>query len=250
MDTAVEHAVPLMLSGVSYHYEADGPGIDDVSLSCSEGSWTAVMGPSGAGKSTLLYCASGLLPVSSGSVCVGGQELTAMNEQKLTRLRRDHIGFIFQDYNLVEAFSCLQNVMLSDLFGGRRIELSQALAALAQVGLEESANLFPGHLSGGQRQRVAIARALAAQPDMIFADEPTGALDSKSSRMVLTSLRAVVNEGRAVLMVTHDPSVAAEADRVIFVEDGRVRSVLPGGDPHMIAQELTALAHSPEEDRL
>lgn len=233
---------PLTLDNVSFHYALGGLGINDVSLACGTGSWTALMGPSGAGKSTFLYCASGLLPIESGVVSIAGRNLSGMRESDLTRMRRDHIGFVFQDYNLVDAFTCLQNVMLTALFGGPSIKKENALRALSLVGLGDFADSYPADISGGQRQRVAIARALASQPDIIFADEPTGALDSRSASLVLDSFEAVVEQGRTVLMVTHDPNVAARAHRVVFLKDGHVDSICEGYDAERLAMHLADMA--------
>lgn len=232
---------PLSVDKASYHYASGGSGIDDIDLQCQVGSWTAVMGPSGAGKSTLLYCASGLLPLSSGSVYIAGRDISQMREKKLTEMRRDHIGFVFQDYNLVEAFTCLQNVMLTYLFGGPAISVNQALRALQVVGLDGFADTCPSDMSGGQRQRVAIARALAAEPDIVFADEPTGALDTHSSQLVLDAFDRIVQQGRTVLMVTHDPNVAARAHRTLFLVDGHVHSVCEGYSSEQLARQLAVI---------
>lgn len=233
---------PLVLDDVSYRYNAtDTGGITGVNLHCEPRLWTAVMGPFGAGKSTLLYCASGLLSVSQGTIRVDKVDIASMGEAELTRERRDHIGFVFQNYNLIDAFTCLQNVMLSNLFGGRRMTLQAALGALDTMGLKEYADTYPSDLSGGQQQRVAIARALASKPDIIFADEPTGALDSRSSAMVLDSFEQAVREGRTVLMVTHDPNVAARAHRTVFLVDGRVESVCEGYDAERLAAHLAEM---------
>lgn len=237
---------PLKMEGVSYHYRAGSCGIDRIDLECPAGSWTAVMGPSGAGKSTLLYCASGLLPVQEGSVKIAGRDIAGMKDSALTRMRRDHIGFVFQDYNLVEAFTCLQNVMLPQLFGGRGIGSARALEALRVLGLDGYAGQYPADISGGQRQRVAIARALALQPDMVFADEPTGALDTRSSGMVLDAFSTIAEEGATVLMVTHDPNVAARAQRVVFLVDGAVHSVCQGYTAEEIATHLTGMTVTDE----
>ncbi len=236
---------PLILDRISYDYGARKEGgtgvLEEVSLECRVGTWTAIMGPSGAGKSTLLYCAAGLLKASQGRAIVDGQDLTRMREEELTRLRRDHIGFVFQDYNLVNAFTCLQNTMLSSLLGGRRIPTSEALAALADVGLDGYAKKYPAEMSGGQRQRVAIARTLAANPEIIMADEPTGALDTHSSHAVMDLFGLAVQRGRTILMVTHDPNVAALAHRVVFLQDGHIKAACPGGDPQSIARQLASM---------
>lgn len=228
----------LSLEGVSYHYGSGGAGITDVSLQCPPGSWTAIMGPSGAGKSTLLNCASGLLPVDQGLVHIGQHDLARMGEADLTRVRRDLIGFVFQDYNLVEAFTCLQNVMLSFLFGGPRIEVDDAVRALQAVGLDGFADVYPSDMSGGQRQRVAVARALASRPSVVFADEPTGALDTAGSQLVLDAFGQVAARGSTVLMVTHDPDVAARAGSTVFLVDGRIHSVWSGCTAEQLAMHL------------
>ncbi|WEV52615.1 ABC transporter ATP-binding protein [Bifidobacterium sp. ESL0704] len=233
---------PLVAQHVSYRYGGGTPVLEDVSLVGEAGSWTAVMGPSGAGKSTFLYCCAGLLKPELGEVTVAGCALERMKERDLTRLRRDHIGFVFQDYNLVPAFTCLQNVMLSDLFGGPKIDTQAAVGALADVGLSGYANKYPADMSGGQRQRVSIARALASCPQVLFADEPTGALDTRSSRTVMNLFRTVATRGTTILMVTHDPNVAACADRVMFLVDGCVHSTCSGESAANIAGRLALMS--------
>ena len=234
---------PLILDKVCYDYGTRQKQVtsvlDEISLECQTGTWTAIMGPSGAGKSTLLYCAAGLLKVRQGRVAIAGENLTRMKEKELTRLRRDHIGY---------AFTCLQNTMLSSLFGGRRIPVQAALSALSNVGLEGYANTYPADMSGGQQQRVAIARSLAASPEIIMADEPTGALDTHSSREVMDLFDLAVRSGQTILMVTHDPNVAARAHRVIFLQDGRIQAVCPGGDPQTIAQQLAIMDAAPKQE--
>ena len=195
--------------------------LDEVSLSFPRGSFTAVMGPSGSGKSTLLQCAAGLDRPTSGSVTVGGTELTGLGERRLTLLRRERVGFVFQSFNLLPALTAEQNVALPLRLAGRRVPRARTREALAQVGLGDRARHRPAELSGGQQQRVALARALITRPDVLFADEPTGALDSRTGHEVLTLLRAMVDrEGQTVVMVTHDPVAASRADRVVFLVDG------------------------------
>lgn len=236
---------PLILDAISYDYgtrrKQGARVLDGVGLECRVGTWTAIMGPSGAGKSTLLYCAAGLLQTRRGRVVIAGEDLTQLREGELTRLRRDHIGFVFQDYNLINAFTCLQNTMLSSIFGGRRIPTRSALSALADVGLEGYANTYPADMSGGQQQRVAIARTLAANPEIIMADEPTGALDTHSSHAVMDLFDLAAQRGRTILMVTHDPNVAARAHRVVFLQDGHIQATCPGGDPQAIARRLAGM---------
>jgi putative ABC transport system ATP-binding protein len=238
--------VPLVAQHVSYRYGGGPQILEDVSMVGETGSWTAVMGPSGAGKSTFLYCCAGLLKPGSGVVSVAGQLLGNMKERDLTRLRRDHIGFVFQDYNLVPAFTCLQNVMLSDLFGGPTIPTQAGCSALADVGLAGYENKYPADMSGGQRQRVSIARALASRPQILFADEPTGALDTKSSSEIMGLFRTVAVRGTTILMVTHDPNVAACADRVMFLVDGRVHSTCSGESAADIAGRLALMSDGSE----
>jgi putative ABC transport system ATP-binding protein len=205
-----------------------GPGavvaLDQVTVSFAAGTFTAVMGPSGSGKSTLLQCAAGLERPVSGTVWLGGVDIGPLSEAALTRLRREKAGFVFQAFNLLPALTAAQNVALPLRLAGRRLSGSQVSGALAAVGLDERlAHRRPGELSGGQQQRVAIARAVAAGPGVVFADEPTGALDSASGREVLALLRSMVDErGQTVVMVTHDPVAAAHADRVVFLADGRL----------------------------
>ena len=216
--------------------------LDGVSLSLAAGSFTAVMGPSGSGKSTLLQAAAGLDRPTSGRVRLGEHELGELGEKALARLRREHIGFVFQSFNLLGALTAEQNVALPARLAGRRLPRSVVRGALERVGLGERARHRPAQLSGGQQQRVAIARALVGEPDVMFADEPTGALDSRSGRSVLALLRDTVDEGgRTLVMVTHDPSAAAWADRVVFMADGRLAGELTAPTAEAVAERLTGL---------
>ncbi|UXW87613.1 ABC transporter ATP-binding protein [Microbacterium azadirachtae] len=199
------------------------------------------MGPSGSGKSTLLYCLAGLIRASTGSVTFDGTELTAAKQRQLDLLRRDQFGFIFQSFNLIEALTALQNVTLPSLFGGAVISRDQAEAALASVGLAGKLNSYPAELSGGQQQRVAIARALAQTRRVIFADEPTGALDRKSGFLVMDQLRQFREVGTAVVMVTHDPKIAAYADSVLFLVDGRLVDVMEAPSAEAVSSRMTGL---------
>ena len=219
--------------------------IDNVSLSFSVGSFTAVMGPSGSGKSTLLQCAAGLDRPSSGEVSIGGIELSGLGETALTRLRRDRVGFVFQSFNLMPSLTAAQNVELPLRLAGRKIDPKAVQAALAVVGLADRARHRPSELSGGQQQRVAIARALATSPQVLFADEPTGALDTSTSRGVLELLRGLVTEQmQTVIVVTHDPMAAAYADRVIFLADGRIADMLKHPTAEAVAARMTRLGVS------
>jgi putative ABC transport system ATP-binding protein len=223
-----------------------GPGtvtaLDDVSLSFPVGSFTAVMGPSGSGKSTLLQCAAGLDRPSSGRVSIGGTELSGLGETALTRLRRDRVGFVFQSFNLMPSLTAAQNVELPLRLAGRRVDQKTVRAALASVGLVGRAGHRPVELSGGQQQRVAIARALVTSPQVLFADEPTGALDTRTSRDVLELLSGLVTgQGQTVVMVTHDPVAAAYAGRVVFLADGRVADTVERPAAEAVAARMTRL---------
>ncbi len=195
----------------------------DVTLHIPRGRFTAVMGPSGSGKSTLMHCLAGLDTVDTGRVFIGDVELTALTDKKLTRLRRDRIGFVFQSFNLVPTLSALENITLPMDIAGRRPDRSWLDGVIGALGLRDRLTHRPGELSGGQQQRVACARALASKPDIIFADEPTGNLDLRSGAEVLAFLRDSVHTlGQTVVMVTHDPVAAAHADTAVFLADGRV----------------------------
>jgi putative ABC transport system ATP-binding protein len=214
----------------------------DVSAGFEAGTFTAVMGPSGSGKSTLLQCAAGLDRPTSGQVLLAGQELSGLSEHRLTLLRRESVGFIFQSFNLLPSLSAGQNVGLPLRLAGKRPRRSEVTAALAAVGLADRAGHRPAELSGGQQQRVAIARALITAPPVIFADEPTGMLDSASGRQVLALLRELTDSRQVtVVMVTHDPVAAATADRVVFLADGRLAGELDRPTPQSVAARMTGL---------
>jgi putative ABC transport system ATP-binding protein len=194
-----------------------------VSLDLPAGQFTAVMGPSGSGKSTLMHLLAGLDTPSSGTVKVAGEDITRMRDRDLTRLRRRHIGFVFQSFNLLPTLSAEENVLLPLSISGKRPPADDVDALMARVGLAERRNHRPAELSGGQQQRVAIARALITQPTVLFADEPTGNLDSEAGAGILALLREAVDiDGQTTLMVTHDPRAAAAADRVLYLTDGRI----------------------------
>jgi putative ABC transport system ATP-binding protein len=216
--------------------------LDQVTLDFPAGSFTAVMGPSGSGKSTLLQCAAGLDRPDSGEIAVFGTRLGGLNETALTVLRRQRIGFVFQSFNLMPSLTAAQNVELPLRLAGRRPEPNAIEAALAAVGLADRARHRPSELSGGQQQRVAIARALVTGPQVLFADEPTGALDAGTSREVLRLLRTLVAEqGQTIVMVTHDPIAAARADRVVFLADGRIAGTLDRPTAEAVAARMTRL---------
>ncbi|MFI0977431.1 ABC transporter ATP-binding protein [Streptomyces sp. NPDC021093] len=201
--------------------------LDSVSVEFGHGHFTAIMGPSGSGKSTLMHCMAGLDSVTSGSVLIGDTELAGLNDRSLTRLRRDKVGFVFQAFNLLPTLTAYENITLPMAIAGRRPDQDWVHTVVRTVGLSARLGHRPSQLSGGQQQRVAVARALASRPAIIFADEPTGNLDSRSGAEVLGFLRESVWElGQTVVMVTHDPVAAAHADRVVFLADGRVTDEL------------------------
>ena len=197
--------------------------LDHVDVDFDAGAFTAIMGPSGSGKSTLMHCLAGLDELTSGQVHIGDVDLSRLDDKQLTRLRRDEVGFIFQAYNLVPTLTALENITLPMDLGGRRPDPAWLDQVVSTVGLGDRLRHRPSELSGGQQQRVAVARALAGQPRIIFADEPTGNLDSRSGGEILDFMqRAVRDLGQTIVMVTHDPSAAAYADRVVFLADGRI----------------------------
>ncbi|WP_407667956.1 ABC transporter ATP-binding protein [Nostocoides australiense] len=203
--------------------DAQVVALGGVSVALNAHEFTAIMGPSGSGKSTLMHCAAGLDAVTEGKVFVGDVELTALKEKELTALRRDKIGFIFQAFNLIPTLSAEENILLPLSIAGRKPEQAWFDRVIDTVGLRERLGHRPSELSGGQQQRVACARALVSRPEIIFADEPTGNLDSRSSREVLDFLRRSVTEfGQTIVMVTHDPVAAGFTDRVLFLADGQV----------------------------
>ncbi|MCX4771676.1 ABC transporter ATP-binding protein [Streptomyces sp. NBC_01285] len=219
--------------------------LDGVSLDIPRGTFTAVMGPSGSGKSTLLQCTAGLDRPTGGRVFLGDTELTGLSERRLTLLRRSRIGFVFQAFNLLPSLTAEQNVALPLRLAGRRPKRGEVLDVLERVGLRERAGHRPGELSGGQQQRVALARALVTRPDVLFGDEPTGALDTTTGREVLSMLRTMADGGQTVIMVTHDPVAASCADRVLFLADGRVQGELHSPAAEQIAARMTRMAAVP-----
>jgi putative ABC transport system ATP-binding protein len=218
-----------------------------VDVAFHRGTFTAVMGPSGSGKSTLLQTAAGLDRPTSGRVWIGATELSGMSETRLTKLRRDRIGFVFQAFNLVDALTVQENIVLPLRLSGARPDHAWLRHVIDRVGLGERLHHRPAALSGGQQQRVAVARALATRPDVIFCDEPTGALDTATAADVLGLLRAVVDEHRqTVVMVTHDPVAASYADRVLVLADGRIVRDLPQPGVERIAEQLASLGRRRE----
>jgi putative ABC transport system ATP-binding protein len=238
----------VSLNDVTMHYGAESrrvTALDGITVDLRGGTFTAIMGPSGSGKSTLLHCAAGLDRPSAGDVVIDGVRLGGLDETGLTVLRRERIGFVFQAFNLVSSLTAAQNVALPLRLAGRRYEPAAVTAALAQVGLADRVRHRPGELSGGEQQRVAIARAMVTRPAVLFADEPTGALDGRTSRQVLGLLRALVDDhGQTIVMVTHDPVAAAVADQVLLLADGRLVDRLEAGTPESIAARMATVEAS------
>ena len=213
--------------------------LDDVTVGFATGRFTAIMGPSGSGKSTLMHCLAGLDTVTSGTVTVAGQDVSAMSDRELTRLRRDHIGFIFQSFNLLPTMTALENIVLPSKLARRPIDRAWLDAVIETVGLAHRLDHRPSQLSGGQVQRVAVARALASRPAVVFADEPTGNLDSRSGAEVLSFMRRAVREmGQTIVMVTHDPVAASYADRAVFLADGRIVADLTDPTPQSVLDQM------------
>ncbi|WP_216209680.1 ABC transporter ATP-binding protein [Amycolatopsis aidingensis] len=224
--------------------------LDGITIGFPRGSFTAVMGPSGSGKSTFLHCAAGLEQPTSGSVVLDGQELTELGEKSLTVLRRERIGFIFQAFNLLPALTVEQNVMLPLQLAGLRPDSARITELIRGVGLSDRADHRPGELSGGQQQRVAVARALITDPAVIFADEPTGALDTRTAAEVLALLRhSAQSAGQTIVMVTHDPVAASYAQQVVFLADGQLVGDLRRPTPDAVAARMTQLAEWSERQR-
>jgi putative ABC transport system ATP-binding protein len=226
------------------HGRGDGEvvALDGVTVGLAAGSFTAIMGPSGSGKSTFLNVAAGLDRPNSGTVTLGEIELGKLSERRLTVLRRERIGFVFQAFNLMPSLTVAQNIGLPLRLDRRRVRRSTVREVAGRVGLEKRLRHRPSQLSGGQQQRVAIARALVTRPEVVFADEPTGALDTRNGREVLALLREVVDQdGHTVVMVTHDPVAAAHADRVILLADGRLAGTLDAPSADEVAEQLAHL---------
>ena len=216
--------------------------LDGVSVAFQRGELTAIMGPSGSGKSTLMHCLAGLDTLSDGEVFLGDAAVGSLSEKALTALRRDRIGFVFQAFNLIPTLSAIENITLPLDLAGRTADKAWLQRVIATVGLEDRLTHRPSELSGGQQQRVAVARALAARPDVVFADEPTGNLDSRAGSEVLSFLRWAVREhGQTVIMVTHDPVAASYADRVVFLADGRLVDELRDPTAEVVLSRMARL---------
>ena len=238
----VTTAPAIALTGVSKVHPGGVRALDDVSLTVDTGAFLAVMGPSGSGKSTLMHVAAGLDTPTTGSIRIDGAEITGLDETRRTELRRRRIGFVFQAYNLVPSLSIADNIALPLRLAGQTADRAWLTELVERVGLAGRLERRPAELSGGQQQRAAVARALVARPAVVFADEPTGALDLTSAREVLTLLRESVDElGQTVVMVTHDPAAAAHADRAVVMADGRVVDVVDSPSSAELARRLIDL---------
>jgi putative ABC transport system ATP-binding protein len=215
--------------------------LDSVDVEIETGRFTAIMGPSGSGKSTLMHCLAGLDELTSGQVWIGDTELSALSDKKLTQLRRDAVGFVFQAFNLVPTLSALENITLPLDIAGRKPDQEWLDTVIDTVGLRDRLRHRPSELSGGQQQRVACARALASRPTIVFADEPTGNLDSRSGAEVLGFLRRSVDEfGQTIVMVTHDPGAASYADRVLFLADGKIVDEMASPSADRVLERMKA----------
>ena len=216
-------ATALNASKIYGKDDSEVRALDDVTVDFQLGHFTAIMGPSGSGKSTLMHCLAGLDSLTSGRVCIGDTDLAQLDDKQLTTLRREKVGFIFQAYNLIPTLTALENITLPMDLGGLKPEQEWLDTVIDAMNLRNRLSHRPSELSGGQQQRVAVARALASRPQIIFADEPTGNLDSKTGAEILTFMKhAVTDLHQTIVMVTHDPLAAAYADRVVFLADGRV----------------------------
>jgi len=216
--------------------------LDGVSVSFPRGGFTAIMGPSGSGKSTLMHCLAGLDQVTTGAVRIGDVELNGLSDKAMTRLRRDRLGFVFQSFNLVPTLTAIENITLPLDIAGRKADQVWLDGIIDGLGLRDRLEHRPSELSGGQQQRVACARALASRPEVIFGDEPTGNLDSRSSGEVLAILRRSVDEmGQTVVIVTHDPRAASTADRVVFLADGRIAGEMFDPTPETVLDAMKSM---------
>jgi putative ABC transport system ATP-binding protein len=244
-DRPAVHTPVAQVVDVSKTYGRGAPSVHalrNVTAAFAPGSFTAIMGPSGSGKSTLLHVAAGLDRPTSGDVQIGDTNLSAMSEKALTRLRRDRIGFVFQAYNLIPSLDVAQNIGLPARLAGRRVDRAWLAEVCQRVGLGDRMRHRPAELSGGQQQRVAIARALVTRPEVMFADEPTGALDSRTGGEILGLMRESVDRrSLSIVMVTHDPLAAARADSVLFLADGRIVDHLVAPTADSVAERMTHL---------
>jgi putative ABC transport system ATP-binding protein len=218
--------------------------LDGVTIAVEPGRFTAIMGPSGSGKSTLLHCLAGLDSLSEGAVYIGDTYLAALDDKDLTELRREQVGFVFQAYNLIPTLTAEENITLPLMLGGTKGDADWINHVIDTVGLRNRLTHRPSELSGGQQQRVAVARALASRPTIIFADEPTGNLDSTTGGELLSFMRRAVDEfGQTIVMVTHDPTAAAYADRIVFLADGRVVAEMREPTVERVIDQMKQIGH-------
>ena len=232
------------LSKIYGEKETSVKALDNIDVEFKENQFTAIMGPSGSGKSTLLHCLAGLDRATSGKIILKGQDLSTLNDKQLTKIRRDSFGFIFQAFNLIPTLTAEENITLPASIAGRKPDMEWVENVVKTVGIDDRLTHRPNELSGGQQQRVAAARAMATKPEVIFADEPSGNLDSKSSRELLTFMKSFVEElDQTIIMVTHDPFAASFAGRVIMLKDGEIASDLDSPTQEEIVTEVTSLTN-------
>jgi putative ABC transport system ATP-binding protein len=245
---ATENGAVVVATEVARRYGEGDTAVDalrGVSLDVQRGQLTTVMGPSGSGKSTLMHILAGLDRPTSGTVTIDGDEITALGDTDLTKLRREHIGFIFQFFNLLPMLTAEENITLPLTIAAEKVDRDWLEQLIGSVGLKDRREHRPSELSGGQQQRVAIARALISKPTVVFADEPTGNLDSKTGGEILELLRqAVQNTGQTTVMVTHDARSASIADRILFLADGNIVKELPRSDPHTVVEAMEEISRT------
>jgi putative ABC transport system ATP-binding protein len=235
-------ATATNVSKIYGHGDSEVRALDDVSVQFETGKFTAIMGPSGSGKSTLMHCMAGLDALTLGSVSIGGVELAGLSDKQLTNLRREQVGFIFQSFNLIPTLNAMENIVLPLSLGGKKGDAAWIDQVVDTIGLRDRLDHRPSELSGGQQQRVAVARALASQPAIIFADEPTGNLDSRTGHEVLSFMRrAVTDLGQTIVMVTHDAVAASFADRIVFLKDGKIAGEMTEPTPERVLDYLKHL---------
>ena len=224
--------------------ETSVTALDNITIEFIENQFTAIMGPSGSGKSTLLHCLAGLDRPSSGEIFLRDQNISTLNDKQLTKIRRDSFGFVFQAFNLIPTLTAEENITVPASIAGRKPDMDWVNTVVETVDIGDRLTHRPNELSGGQQQRVAAARAMATKPEVIFADEPSGNLDSKSSKELLAFMKSVVDElNQTIIMVTHDPFAASFAQRVVMLKDGKIASDLNGPTQEEIVSEVTALTN-------